>query len=304
VVGVVDQDAGRCEALATKYQAPTFGSVAELIARAKPKVAHVCTPVESHVPYARALLDAGCHVVCEKPLAPTSPEVATLLELASRAGRTLCPVHQFAMQPAVQGALRRMGAIGELRRVAFKFYSAGGTHQPSARLDEILLDILPHPLSMLARMEATRRLTAIPWRIERGAPGEAKISGAVTNALISIDLSLSARPTEASATIAGTQGSIDIDFFHGYAVYRLGRVSRWTKATQPFAASAGRFVAASSNLVRRAMRWEPAYPGLRDLLAACYQAVAGRGPAPFDDAEILEIYRARDSLAAQFGNAA
>ena len=84
---------------------------------------------------------------------------------------------------------------------------------------------------------------------------------------------------------------------------RAGRVSRFSKATQPLVASAGRFGAAATNLVARALRWEPAYPGLRDLLAACYQRAADAQPAPFGDAEVLDIYRARDALAGLMGAA-
>lgn len=304
VVGVVEQHAGRAEALARKYRTPVFRDVATLIAGARPQVAHVCTPSATHVAYAQALLDAGCHVVCEKPLADTGTEVASLLEHARRAGRTLCPVHQFAMQPAVRRALERLREIGELRRVAFTFYSAGGAHQPAEHLDHILLDIVPHPLSILARIDAKRRLAELRWRVERGGPGEARFFAAMGAVLVSIDVSLSSRPTEASAAITGTHGSIDLDFFHGYAVFRSGRTSRWAKAARPFLASAGRFAAASSNLAARVLRWEPAYPGLRDLLAACYQRAASARPAPFEDAEILDIYRARDALAALITRAA
>lgn len=303
VVGLVEPQADRAAALARRWRAPVFADVGALIAAARPQVAHICTPVETHVALGQALLDAGCHVVCEKPLAPTSGEVASLLVRARRAGSLLCPVHQFAMQPAVRDAVKRVGEVGALRRIAFTFYSAGGAHQPQAQLDRILLDILPHPLSVLARFDALPRLAQVDWRVEHNAPGEAGICGTLGDALVSIDLSMSARPTEASVRLVGTLGSIDIDFFHGYAMFRSGRVSRLNKAAQPFVAAASRMGAAASNLAARALRWEPAYPGLRDLLAACYRRAANAGPAPFADAEILDIYRARDALANLLGTA-
>lgn len=298
VVGLVERDAARASASARRFRVPAFDGLEGLLERARPQVVHLCTPLASHAPLASTLVDAGCHVICEKPLAATGDEVEALLARARSAGRSVCPVHQFALQQATCDALAGLGRIGALRRIAFTFYSAGGAGHPSDALDEILLDILPHPLSVLARVDPARRLASVDWSVYHPAAGEACVQGRLGDAAVSIDLSLSARPTEASARVVGTEGSIELDFFHGYAVFRDGRVSRLDKALQPFRASGRRLGAAAANLAGRAVRRELAYPGLRNLLDACYQRATDAQAAPFGDDEVVDIYRARDALAA------
>ena len=53
----------------------------------------VATPNDSHVELARRALEAGKHVVIDKPIAGTSAEVLALIALASKQGRVLAPFH-------------------------------------------------------------------------------------------------------------------------------------------------------------------------------------------------------------------
>ena len=95
------------------------------------------------------------------------------------------------------------------------------------------------------------------------------------------------------------------DLFHGYRVLEEGGTSRTAKALRPFA-HAGRVLAASSaNLIRRSAGREPAYPGLRPLIAAFYAAARGSGTAPIGEAEIVGsvalIERVRGAVSAAAG---
>ena len=76
-------------------------------------VVHVTSPNHLHVPQARAILAAGKHVVCEKPLAMTASESASLVEDAARSGRVnavtfnlrFYPLHQHVREVIAGGAL-------------------------------------------------------------------------------------------------------------------------------------------------------------------------------------------------------
>ena len=299
IVAVVDPDPDRAQPLARRFGATVFPSIDAMLARQTPRAAHICTPANGHAHQIEQLLAAGCHVLCEKPLAASAAEIARLLDAAGAANRVLCPVHQFAMQRGVREVAGRIDELGEISRVVFTFCSAGGEHLPPTALDGIVLDIAPHAFSVLARLFPTRDLASVDWRALHRVAGEVVATGALGQTAITLAFSMASRPTEASATIAGTRGSAAIDFFHGFAYFSKGTVSRLHKATRPLIDSAAHFATAARNLASRAMRKEFAYPGLDALVSAFHQGAVTGGPPPFSAAETLATYRARDALARQ-----
>jgi predicted dehydrogenase len=74
---------------------------------------HICTPNSLHFPFAKAALEAGKHVVCEKPLATSSNEARTLVDLAANQGLCNCTCHNLRYYPLVQ-QMRRMREDGDL----------------------------------------------------------------------------------------------------------------------------------------------------------------------------------------------
>ncbi|HYE06219.1 MAG TPA: Gfo/Idh/MocA family oxidoreductase [Planctomycetota bacterium] len=93
-----------------------YASVDELLAAPHgAELAIVCTSSDTHVPLAIRLLDAGLHVLAEKPMA-TGPEQAAHMVAAARAARTFYAVHQNLRFGAEFRQLRRLiasGAVGE-----------------------------------------------------------------------------------------------------------------------------------------------------------------------------------------------
>ena len=74
---------------------------------------HICTPNARHFEMASAALDAGKHVLCEKPLALTSAEAAALVTLAAAKGVRNATCHNLRYYPMVQ-QMRRMREAGDL----------------------------------------------------------------------------------------------------------------------------------------------------------------------------------------------
>ena len=62
----------------------------------------LATPVGTHFPLAKAALNAGKHVLVEKPLAPKSSQAEELVQLAASQGRVLMVDHTFIYHPAIQ----------------------------------------------------------------------------------------------------------------------------------------------------------------------------------------------------------
>jgi predicted dehydrogenase len=299
IVAVLDRNEEACRELARSFRAQAFQNVEALPPASNLAVAHVCTPLATHEPFASALLDRNYHVICEKPLTASAAALEALLGKARKAGRMLIGVHQFVAQRGTRKVLMNREKLGRLRHVQFTFCSAGAAHQPSASLDSLVLEILPHPLSILGQLQPGVPLSGVDWQVRRSAPGEFHASGLHGEIAVSILISLSARPTTAGATLYGTAATGFLDFYHGYSFFHRAALGRVGKIVSPFASSLRKLTAAGANLAGRAMRRESAYPGLRDFFADAYDRLS---TAPFDaeDAALIDLYRARDTLAARF----
>lgn len=77
---------------------------------------HVCTPNALHFPMAKAALEAGKNVLCEKPLAMSAAEAEEMVKLARAKNLANCTFHNLRYYPMVQH-LRRMREAGELGEI-------------------------------------------------------------------------------------------------------------------------------------------------------------------------------------------
>src|SRR5665213_2095653 len=80
------------------------------------KAVHICTPNAAHFPMAKAALEAGKHVLCEKPLATSVREATALVELAKARKCRNCTCHNLRYYPLVQ-QMRRMREDGDLGEI-------------------------------------------------------------------------------------------------------------------------------------------------------------------------------------------
>jgi len=117
VVGV----AGRTAPAARKFADAlsierATGNYQDLLADPELNAVHICTPNELHFPMAQAAMQAGKHVLCEKPLASTIAEANAMLALAKEKGLAHCTLYNVRAYPQVQN-MRRMCEAGELGNV-------------------------------------------------------------------------------------------------------------------------------------------------------------------------------------------
>lgn len=86
----------------------------------------IVTPNHLHHPVAKAALEAGFHVICDKPLTLTLEEAAELRGLVEETGLVFCVTLNYTGYPLVKEARERIraGALGELRKVVVE-YSQG-----------------------------------------------------------------------------------------------------------------------------------------------------------------------------------
>lgn len=125
VVAVGSRDQARARAWADgRGIEHAYGSYEELLASDIDAV-YIGLPNSMHVEWSIKALEAGKHVLCEKPLARDPAEVERAFDAADRAGRVLMEAFMWRFHPQTDEIVRlvREGAIGELRviRPAFGF---------------------------------------------------------------------------------------------------------------------------------------------------------------------------------------
>ncbi|MGA3373928.1 MAG: Gfo/Idh/MocA family oxidoreductase [Terracidiphilus sp.] len=103
--------------LGAGFGVPTIAAdYREVLRDSSTDAVHICTPNALHFSMAREALEAGKHVVCEKPLATSVEEAHKLVELAAQKGLRNCVCHNLRYYPMVQ-QLRRMREAGELGEI-------------------------------------------------------------------------------------------------------------------------------------------------------------------------------------------
>jgi predicted dehydrogenase len=118
LVGVAaSSPASSREAAATLRAERAYADLDQLLGDATVDVVHVCTPNHLHASIALAALEAGKHVVCEKPLATDVAAAEQLVATAERADRTATVPFVYRFHPMVREA-RAMVRAGEVGRIA------------------------------------------------------------------------------------------------------------------------------------------------------------------------------------------
>jgi predicted dehydrogenase len=126
LVGVASRDRTRAEAYAREWEIPrAYGSYEELLADEEIEAVYVSLPNNLHCEWSIHAVEAGKHVLCEKPMGKRTAEVEAAFDAAERAGRVLSEAFMYRHNPQARRlrALLDDGAIGEVRvvRACFSF---------------------------------------------------------------------------------------------------------------------------------------------------------------------------------------
>jgi predicted dehydrogenase len=156
VVAVFGRDRSKAGAFAAEHGiAAAFDDYEALLADPGIDAVYLATPFALHLPMARAALDAGKHVLVEKPMARTAGEVESLFALAAERGRFLMEAMWMKFNPGFREVLRLVGdgRIGEPRSVRAGFGlpmpdDAGGSRRDPERGGSTLLDQGIYPVTL------------------------------------------------------------------------------------------------------------------------------------------------------------
>jgi len=162
VVSLCDRDVAALDRMHRRYPALELTQeLSEVLSDDSIEAVAVATPVGTHFKVAAAALEAGKHVLVEKPLASSSQEARELARLATDNGLVLMTGHTFLYSPAVTLVrdLIRSGRLGDIYFISMSRVNLG-IHQRDV---SVVWDLAPHDFSILRYWldEAPLRVSAI-----------------------------------------------------------------------------------------------------------------------------------------------
>ena len=161
---------GRADPIRTLARAYPADRCCESLAQALPYVDAVviATPPSTHVPLALQAIEAGKHVLVEKPLAPSVAGARRLIEAAGTAGVVLMVGHTFEYNPAV----RKLRELVHSKELGDLYYL------DSARLNlglyqsdvNVIFDLAPHDVSIINHVLGTGPVAVQAWASRHAHP--------------------------------------------------------------------------------------------------------------------------------------
>jgi len=293
IVGVCDLEPTLTAAVAERFGLQDgFTDYAAMLARTRPEVVHVLTPPQSHVSLARAALEAGAHVVIEKPITPTYEEFAELRAVAEERGRLMCENYTYRFAPLVLRALElaRAGELGDVVGVDVSYGGVLGSKGAYADHEVLhfahslpggaLQNFVTHPLSVaLPFLGPVESVTSWRRRLDPDAIGDDELRALLggKRAWATVTVSGNARPSHFVLRVQGTTGAVEVDVL-AEVLHQVEDSGALATATRRGLTEIGAAAAWTGRTLTG--RRDPWFAGLRVLLERFYRAVAGEGPPP------------------------
>ena len=143
LVGIWNRTTAKAEEKAKLFNCNVFSTVEELIEAVD--VVYVLTNMETHHAYAKQAIEAGKHVLVEKPTAVTISEIEDLIASAEQNSVQVAPVHNYIYEPSVLRAKEMIdsGKLGDLVSL-YVLYNIHHPEEVAARYPGVIRQILTH----------------------------------------------------------------------------------------------------------------------------------------------------------------
>ncbi|HEY4768199.1 MAG TPA: Gfo/Idh/MocA family oxidoreductase [Candidatus Limnocylindria bacterium] len=148
LVAVADPEGEAVHRATQGRTAHGYASAEEMLAAESLDLLSIVAPTSLHLPIALAALNAGTHVLVEKPIAASREEAEQMIAAAKRAGRMLTVGHIERFNPAIL-ELRRRLAAGELGRIFEIRATRLGPFPARIRDVGVVVDLAPHDLDVM-----------------------------------------------------------------------------------------------------------------------------------------------------------
>lgn len=278
-----------------------------MLAETRPDVVHVLTPPHTHFTLARDALDAGAHVIVEKPITLSLSELEELCAHADRRGRLLIEDHNYTFNAPVQRllALLESGELGQVVHVEVSIAlqilgpesRATDPNLPHPCLElpgGVITDFLSHLAYLAWLFVGPHRSVQASWRKRMTAsplPSDelrALVEAERGSALLSF--SAHAQPDAFHLRVHGTKLRAHGSLFEGLlAIERLREGARpLMPVKNGLALGRAHARAAFGGLWRKLSGRPLGYEGLHELVSRSYAAASMGGEPPITRRQIVE----------------
>lgn len=141
LIGVTDQDSKRGQLIADKHRVRFYSEMAALLREVD--AVSIAVPTSAHHAVAKRCLDAGVHVLVEKPITVTLAEATELIEAARACGRVLQVGHIERFNPAIRAVRSQINRPGFIECHRLSPFGERGTDV------DVVLDLMIHDLDMV-----------------------------------------------------------------------------------------------------------------------------------------------------------
>jgi predicted dehydrogenase len=313
LAAICDLSAATAEAAAERYGVGAwFTDHRVMLEDVRPHVVHITTPPTSHFGLALDSVNAGAHVIVEKPATPTLEELETLVRCAQDAGRHVVEDHNYLFNHAPQEILRRIesGDFGAVTHVevfiCLDILGPDGFADPNAPHPALTLaggaiaDFLPHLASLVHLFVGAHQTAQTIWTKRRESPLPYDEFRAVLNAergTAALGFSAGSQPDAFWLRVYGERMQASANLFETRLTFDGPR--NVPKPLRPFFSGLdeGKAIrrAALTTLLRK-FKGPGAYEGLWELLARTYRALADRSTLPVTARDVLEVSRMVEAL--------
>ncbi|MBO9451648.1 NAD-dependent epimerase/dehydratase family protein [Tropicibacter sp. R16_0] len=226
LTAICDRAADAAHGLADAYCATGFAAVEDLITADLCDAVHILTPPDSHRDLAVQCLEAGLHVLVEKPVALSAQDTQAIEDAAQKAGKRFHAGHNFLGLPSYERlkAMALAGALGRISSAEVRWcfplppLRSGPFGLWLMRKPEnLLLEIGPHLFAMVQDLFGTAEVhdlglshpIAIPGNGER--PQTWHMRASVRDVELSLMISLVETSDDRSVTLRGSTGRARLD---------------------------------------------------------------------------------------------
>lgn len=161
--GLWNRTASRAEAKAAQFKCRTYESPEKLLMDSAVDVVFVLTNLETHYQYTTLALEAGKHVLVEKPVGTNTGEIRELQRLAAEQGVVCVPGHNYIYEEGLTRArdLIQRGDLGQLVSV-YVLYNIHHAEDIAHRFPGVIRQILTHHCYILLFLAGpAKRLSAL-----------------------------------------------------------------------------------------------------------------------------------------------
>lgn len=323
LVAVCDREPLMAEQLAFRYGIERhYSDFDRMLEEITPDVVHVNTPPQTHLLLATKALDAGCHILVEKPLTIDSKDAEYLIDYAERKNRKLTIGYIYHFDPIMR-ALREIvesGVIGAITHVeSFLGYDLNGPFGGAIVKDDehwvrqlpggLAQNIIDHLLSKVIEFipDEAPRISVDAWEGPGalGLPSELRIMLRGGAASAYVTLSSHTRPLMHRLTVFGSKNTVNLDFVASSITFESapnlpGALARLAK---PFDQARQYLLQGGHNVFRFARSDYQYFAGLSFLLSAFYDCIVEDQPVPIPYGDILRVSRLMDEVFLQMRGA-